>query len=197
MTPKERDATLKLLMLTKKTFPESKVDAQSLILYTAALDDLTYAQIKAGVLKLLNTAKFFPRIADIREAAGQMVAHVKHEGKPDAGEAWGEVIKFLKARSMCDTRPYDWPCPEIEEAVNRIGKTSLFALEMKDEPIVRAQFMKIYEKLLATSHDKNVMDVAAKKMGRDITGLIGGVAGKMQIADSEGSAGFYALAGGK
>ncbi|MDD6127621.1 MAG: hypothetical protein PUB60_05680 [Veillonellaceae bacterium] len=181
MTPKDRDATLKLLMLTKKTFPESKVDAQSLILYTAALDDLTYPQVKAGVLKLLNTAKFFPRIADIREAAEQMVAHVKHEGKPDAGEAWGEVIKFLKARSPCDGRPYPWPCPEIEEAAKRIGLSSLFALEMKDEPIVRAQFMKIYEKLLASAHDKAVMELAARKMGRDIKGLVQGVAEVRQI----------------
>ena len=198
MTPKERDATLKLLMLAKKTFPDSKADAETLLLYTAALDDLTYPQVKAGVLKLLNTAKFFPRIADIREASNAMVAHVNHEGKPDAGEAWGEVIKFMHERSQCDTRPFPWSCPEVKEAVKRIGKTSLFALEMKDEPIVRAQFMKIYEKLLATAHDKKVMDVAAKKMGRDVTALIGGVAGKMKMCeDSEGSAGFYALAGGK
>lgn len=198
MTPQDRDATLKLLMLTKKMFPESKVDAQSFILYTAALDDLTYQQIKAGILKLLNTSKFFPRVADIREAAGAMVEHVSHTGKPDAGEAWGEVIKFMHERSQCDTRPFPWSCPEVKEAVKRIGKTSLFALEMKDEPIVRAQFMKIYEKLLATAHDKNVMDVAAKKMGRDVTALIGGVAGKMKMCeDSEGSAGFYALAEAK
>ena len=181
MTPQDRDATLKLLMLTKKMFPESKVDAQSFILYTAALDDLTYQQIKAGILKLLNTSKFFPRVADIREAAGAMVEHVSHTGKPDAGEAWGEVIKFLKARSPCDGRPYPWPCPEIEEAAKRIGLSSLFALEIKDEPIVRAQFMKIYEKLLASAHDKAVMELAARKMGRDIKGLVQGVAEVRQI----------------
>lgn len=198
MTNKERAETLKLLTLARKTFPSSKVDAEALTLYVAALDDLTYPQIKAGVVKLLNTAKFFPTIAEVREAAGQMVAHVRHEGKPDAGEAWGEVIKFMHERSQCDTRPFPWSCPEVKEAVKRIGKTSLFALEMKDEPIVRAQFMRIYEKLLATAHDKNVMDIAAKKMGRDVTALIGGVAGKMKMCeDSEGSAGFYTLAGGK
>ena len=181
MTNKERAETLKLLTLARKTFPSSKVDAEALTLYVAALDDLTYPQIKAGVVKLLNTAKFFPTIAEVREAAGQMVAHVRHEGKPDAGEAWGEVIKFLKARSPCDSRPYKWPCPEIEEAAKRIGLTSLFALEIKDEPIVRAQFMRIYEKLLASAHDKAVMELAARKMGRDIKGLVQGVAEVRQI----------------
>ena len=198
MTNQERASTLKMLTLARKTFPSSKVDAEALTLYVAALDDLTYQQMKAGVIKLLNTATFFPTIAEIRKASEEMVAHVKHEGKPDAGEAWGEVIKFMHERSQCDTRPFPWSCPEVKEAVKRIGKTSLFALEMKDEPIVRAQFMRIYEKLLATAHDKNVMDIAAKKMGRDVTALIGGVAGKMKMCeDSEGSAGFYALAGGK
>ena len=48
MTPQDRDATLKLLMLTKKMFPESKVDAQSFSLDTAALDDLTYQQMKVN-----------------------------------------------------------------------------------------------------------------------------------------------------
>ena len=181
MTPNERDATLKLLMLAKKTFPDSKADAETLLLYTAALDDLTYPQVKAGVLKLLNTAKFFPKVAEIREAANAMVAHVKHEGKPDAGEAWGEALKFMKARGPYDTRPFQFSCPEGEEAVERIGVTSLFALEVKDEPIVRAQFMKIYEKLLATKHDKAVMELAARKMGRDVAGLVQSVAEVRQI----------------
>ena len=181
MTNQERASTLKMLTLTRKTFPSSKVDAEALTLYVAALDDLTYQQIKAGVIKLLNTATFFPTIAEIRKASEEMVAHVKHEGKPDAGEAWGEVIKFLEARSPCDGRPYPWPCPEIEEAAKRIGLSSLFALEMKDEPIVRAQFMKIYEKLLASAHDKAVMELAARKMGRDIKGLVQGVAEVRQI----------------
>ena len=197
MTPQDRDATLKLLMLTKKMFPESKVDAQSFILYTAALDDLTYQQIKAGILKLLNTSKFFPRVADIREAAGAMVEHVSHTGKPDAGEAWGEVIKFLKARSMCDTRPYDWPCPEIEEAVKRTGKTSLFALEIKDEPIVRAQFMKIYDKILRTEHDRKVMEIASKKMGRDVLKIIDKASDIMKMPEGSKRGGLRAIAGGK
>lgn len=198
MTSAERERTLKLLSAALKAFPHSKMDADGLMVYAIDFDDMTYEQVKAGVLKALHTAKFFPTIAEIREAAGAMQRHLTHSDKPDAGEAWGEVIKFMHERSQCDTRPFPWSCPEVKEAVKRIGKTSLFALEMKDEPIVRAQFMKIYEKLLATAHDKNVMDVAAKKMGRDVTALIGGVAGKMKMCeDSEGSAGFYALAEAK
>ena len=41
--------------------------------------------------------------------------------------------------------------------------------------------MKIYEKLLASAHDKAVMELAARKMGRDIKGLVQGVAEVRQI----------------
>ena len=181
MTNEDRKKTLALLALARKTFPSSKADGETLALYAMALDDLTYQQIKAGVVKLLNTATFFPTIAEIRKASGEMVRHVTKTEKPDAGEAWGEALKFIKARGPYDSRPFEFSCKEVEEAVERVGKTSLFALEMKDEPIVRAQFMKIYEKLLTSARDKEVMDVTTQKLGGDIGRLVGRVAEMKQI----------------
>ena len=172
MTNQDRESSAKLLALGRKSFPSSKADAETITLYLAALDDLTYAQIKAGVLKCMNTAKFFPTIAEIREAAESMVEHANHTGKPDAGEAWGEVIRFVTESSPYDQRPFRWSCEEVHEAVKRLGTMTLFEMTNDGIPATRGQFMKIYDKLLAGQKDKAVMDMVGKKLGADYTALI-------------------------
>ena len=172
MTNQDRESSAKLLTLARKSFPSSKADAETITLYLAALDDLTYAQIKAGVLKCMNTAKFFPTIAEIREAAESMVEHANHTGKPDAGEAWGEVMRFVTESSPYDQRPFRWSCEEVHEAVKRLGTMTLFEMTNDGIPATRGQFMKIYDKLLAGQKDKAVMDMVGKKLGADYTALI-------------------------
>lgn len=172
MTNQDRESSAKLLTLARKTFPSSKADAETITLYLAALDDLTYAQIKAGVLKCMNTAKFFPTIAEIREAAESMVEHANHTGKPDAGEAWGEVMRFVTESSPYDQRPFRWSCEEVHDAVKRLGAMTLFEMTNDGIPATRGQFMKIYDKLLAGQKNKAVMDMVGKKLGADYTALI-------------------------
>lgn len=172
MTNQDRESSAKLLTLARKSFPSSKADAETITLYLAALDDLTYAQIKAGVLKCMNTAKFFPTIAEIREAAESMVEHANHTGKPDAGEAWGEVMRFVTESSPYDQRPFRWSCEEVYEAVKRLGTMTLFEMTNDGIPATRGQFMKIYDKLLDWQKDKAVMDMVGKKLGADYTALI-------------------------
>lgn len=172
MTNQDRESSAKLLTLARKSFPSSKADAETITLYLAALDDLTYAQIKAGVLKCMNTAKFFPTIAEIREAAESMVEHANHTGKPDAGEAWGEVMRFVTESSPYDQRPFRWSCAEVHDAVKRLGTMTLFEMTNDGIPATRGQFMKIYDKLLAGQKDKAVMDMVGKKLGADYTALI-------------------------
>lgn len=172
MTNQDRESSAKLLTLARKSFPSSKADAETITLYLAALDDLTYAQIKAGVLKCMNTAKFFPTIAEIREAAESMVEYANHTGKPDAGEAWGEVMRFVTESSPYDQRPFRWSCEEVHEAVKRLGTMTLFEMTNDGIPATRGQFMKIYDKLLAGQKDKAVMDMVGKKLGADYTALI-------------------------
>lgn len=172
MTNQDRESSAKLLTLARKSFPSSKADAETITLYLAALDDLTYAQIKAGVLKCMNTAKFFPTIAEIREEAESMVEHANHTGKPDAGEAWGEVMRFVTESSPYDQRPFRWSCEEVHEAVKRLGTMTLFEMTNDGIPATRGQFMKIYDKLLAGQKDKAVMDMVGKKLGADYTALI-------------------------
>ena len=185
MTNQDRESSAKLLTLARKSFPSSKADAETITLYLAALDDLTYAQIKAGVLKCMNTAKFFPTIAEIREAAESMVEHANKTGKPDAGEAWGEVMKFVMTSSPYDQRPFPWSCEEVHEAVKRLGTMTLFEMTTDGIPATRGQYMKIYDKLLAEKKDKAVMDMIGKKLGADYTALIERTAGRLATGTGE------------
>lgn len=181
MNSKDREATLKLLTLAKKTFPSSKADAETFTLYITALDDLTYPQIKAGVVKCMNTAKFFPTIAEIRQAAEDMEEHANGEGKPDPGAAWGEVMKYIMRRGPYDDRPFPWSCEEVHEAVRRIGSTTLFDMTNDDVPTVRAQFRDIYKGVLSEKKEHKVMDMIGKKLGADYAALIERTAGKLDM----------------
>lgn len=181
MTKEERASTMQLLTLAHKTFPYSKADAETFTLYIAALDDLTFAQIRAGVLKCMNTAKFFPTIAEIREAAEQMTDHANGNDKPDAGAAWGEVMKFIMRRGPYDDRPFPWSCEEVHEAVKRIGAMTLFEMENDDVPTVRAQFRQIYQGVLRDKKERKTMDMIGRRLGKDFTALIENTAKKLEI----------------
>lgn len=175
MTQEERAATMKLLAATRKMFPQSKADGDTFALYIAALDDLTFPEIQAGVMKCLRTAKFFPTVAEIYDAAESMQQHADGTGKPDAGAAWKEAIDFAKSRGPYDDRPFPWSCPEVAEAVDRFGRTSLWELESRNESTARAQFRDIYEKILRTEKDKKVMKAVGKRLGGAYARLTEGV----------------------
>lgn len=185
MTPQERDNTLKLLAAIRKGYPNTKADAETLIVYVDALDDLTYAQVKAGLMLAMRKSKFFPTVAEICEAADAMTTHANKTGKPDAGEAWGEVMKFVMTSSPYDQRPFPWSCEEVHEAVRRLGTMTLFEMTNDGIPATRGQFMKIYDKLLAGQKDKAVMDMIGKKLGADYTALIERTAGRLATGTVE------------
>lgn len=172
MTPQERDSTLKLLAAVRKGYPNTKADAETLIVYVEALSDLTFAQVKAGLMLAMRKSKFFPTVAEICEAAEAMTAHANGHEKPDAGKAWGEVMKYIMRRGPYDGRPFPWTCEEIHEAVKRIGPMTLFEMTNDDVPTVRAQFRQIYNGVLSEKKDRKVMDTIGKRLGADYTALI-------------------------
>ena len=166
MTAKERDQTMRLLMALLKIFPESKLDADGIALYIMALDDMNYEAVKAGVNMLLQTKKdFYPKPAEIREAAAKLVSHVSGTQKPTPGEAWKDALRYARARGPYDSRPYTFLCEEVKEAVDRFGRTSLWMMEAKDEGIHRAQFIKIYSQILDVEKEMHAVSQTVKKLG--------------------------------
>lgn len=173
MTKEERAQTMKLLMTMLKIFPESKLDTDGLALYVIALDDMSYDEVKAGVNMLLQTKKdFYPKPAEIREAAEKVVQHVTNSDKPTPGEAWKDALRYAHARGPYDARPYKFISDEVKQAVERFGRTSLWTMETKDEGTHRAQFMKIYGQILDAERETRVINKTLKKLGGDVAALI-------------------------
>lgn len=183
MTEQDRALTVRLLASVLKGYPNSKADAQTLAIYVSAFEfyGMNYQQVRAGVMKAMREARFFPTVAEICTAAEQMVEHANGTGKPDAGAAWKEAIDFAKSRGPYDDRPFPWSCPEVAEAVDRFGRTSLWELESRNESTARAQFRDIYNRVLQDKKERKTMDMIGEKLGKDYTALIEQTAGGMKM----------------
>lgn len=176
---------MQLLTLLSKSYPHSKADGSTLALYVKALEPLSYAQIEAGVTKCLRKCKYFPTVAEIFEAAESIKKTAARNGKPDAGEAWREVMENAKRNG--DYRPWQYSCPEIAIAVQRFGKMDLLTLKSDAVNTARAQFMKIYnselEREAERKENKKILDQLAVKT---VQSLINATAQKRALVSREG-----------
>lgn len=177
MTQADRAKTAQLLNAYLKLFPESKADAETLALYIPVLDELTFEQVKAAMIRLMHTARFFPKPAEIFAAAESVSKHVNHDGLPDAGEAWDECMRWLQRNSPYDANRTPWKHPEVERAAKRFGIMALYELEAEQANTARAQFMKIYNQIVTQKQDAAVNDKVMQKLGaHDVAALVQGVA---------------------
>ena len=177
MTQADRAKTAQLLNAYLKLFPESKADAETLALYIPVLDELTFEQVKAAMIRLMHTARFFPKPAEIFAAAESVSKHVNQDGLPDAGEAWDECMRWLQRNSPYDANRTPWKHPEVERAAKRFGIMALYELEAEQANTARAQFMKIYNQIVTQKQDAAVNDKVMQKLGaHDVAALVQGVA---------------------
>lgn len=173
MTQNDRTKTVQLLNVYLKFFPESKADAETLALYIPVLDELTFEQVKAAMMRLMRTARFFPKPAEIFDAVESVSKHVNHTGLPDGGEAWNEVMRWLQRNSPYDANRTPWEHKEVEKAAKRFGLTALWELKADQANTARAQFMKIYNQVVSKKYDDEVNEKVVQRLGgHDVAALI-------------------------
>lgn len=121
----------------------------TLDIYRDALADLDYDVLRAAAKKCLADCKWFPTIAELRQAAAALVAPERTSG----GEAWGLVCTDVR-RGV--GYPLDIPIeptitdPLILRAVAAVGGWKLLQLANdKDDIAHRARFIEAYEALAA------------------------------------------------
>jgi len=83
--------------------------------------------------------QFAPSAGEIRGAAVNM--HIKSSGIPDAGEAWTEVLNFIRDYG-CRSIP-NWSHEIVKKTVDTIGLVNIGMAE--DIMPTRAHFLKIYK----------------------------------------------------
>ena len=128
------------MAVLKAAFPEAEISLPTVRVYCNALEEFAARDaegLRRAVQRLLRTARFFPRIADIaREFASEAVA-----GLPEPEEAWGEVVSEL--RRIGHTSVPLFSCAEIGQAMRAIGTWDSLC-RAASNPSDRARFIDAY-----------------------------------------------------
>jgi hypothetical protein len=166
--------------------PQSKINTGSLVVYANALSALSITVIDAAMLKLMQTHKFFPAVAEIFEAAKSIKTTATGSEVPSVDEAWREVIQQVH-----DAFVYREPVfstPEIKRAALNMGWTSLCYLEVGEMNTARAQFRDIYNGILNRKKEK-AQNVAVLNMmpQQKVRELIGNVSRQFEVLEGGAS----------
>jgi hypothetical protein len=135
MTPDQAKALVGVLI---SYWPKADVPLQTLQLYRLHLLDFGFAQGIQAVTALACTSRFFPTVAELREA---LVEAGDPDPLPDADQAWAEVA--AAARNGLYGRPW-FSHPAVHQTVKAMGGVHELALSdnlMAD----RAHFLRLYD----------------------------------------------------
>ena len=133
---------------------QSRDLAMTALVWERALADLPLPAVERALLKLVMTNRFFPAVAEIREAVETMTG----AGHPTPEEAWGEVMDQLN-----QYRPPTYSDPLIHKAVKAIGYINLCLSEQIG--VERAHFLQIYKAYLHRAEDSGVNESLDKITG--------------------------------
>jgi hypothetical protein len=131
--------TAELLEILLGAFPDAKIGPRTSEVYETMLSDLDFEVAKTAVFRLLATAKWLPKIADIREAA----MDVMHGAVRRGVEAWGDVLSEIRRVGYMDTPTFTDPI--VTACVERMGWRNL-CLSEENAPD-RARFVELYDAL--------------------------------------------------
>ena len=96
MTRQEADRVIDRLA---SNWPKEPLPAATRATYLLAIADLDYGLAQAATLQAIATRTFFPRPAELRQIAAELVQAA--DGRPSAEEAWDEF--YAAARKWATT----------------------------------------------------------------------------------------------
>jgi hypothetical protein len=131
------------------------------------LGDLDFDLLKAAVHAHCASSKWFPSVAELRQAAYDLVA-ADAEGVT-AGEAWREVRRALRLGChRFQSGEAGWSSPLVEAAFNALGGWNYFRAALaEDEMADRAHFTRAFEALQRRQRDQARMHPAARRFRQE------------------------------
>ncbi len=168
--------------ILKTYFPRENLlpNKQAMELWYQAIGDIDFLTAQAAVMAYVQSNKFSPSVADIR----QWAVKVSGTADYDWSDGWKQVKKAISAYGMYDESGALESMDEAtREAVKRLGWQSICQSPADSEETLRAQFRQVYE--LATSKKKEAAYLP-ENLRNQIAGLkmIGGQ-NDINRADSE------------
>jgi hypothetical protein len=145
-----KETVAKAFVLLSANWPTYAFTATTMPTYQRMLEDLPDAVLEAAVLDCIATSRFFPTVAEIREAAANIVTDAVHA--TNEYDAWAEVKKAVSRTQ------WTWSDPMIGAAMQRVGGLHAFGMsEMSDEPSWRSRFIECYRMLRARERRQMTM----------------------------------------
>ncbi len=147
-------AAAQLVGILMAAYPSNKATAQTSVVYESMLRDLDYKAAGAAVERLIATAKWMPTVAEIREAT---LAIMTGEQKP-GGEAWGAVLKAMKAEGAYRAPGVDFVFsdPVTAECVDALDWRALCGSE--NQVADRARFIELYDRLAVHARQRQLSE---------------------------------------
>ena len=151
---------LALLATLKAAYPRQEIGEDTLAIYALDLADLEFEQAKAAVEHCRRTCRFFPTIAEIREAAAEAALG----GAPAPMEAWSELESKLSTKEPLH--------PLVAEAKRQVGDGWWWRTQPVER--LRREFLEAYRALrsarvraeaVGKPHDLKAADLPAIEAG--------------------------------
>ena len=118
-------------------YPRAKLTAENVRAYQDGVMDLDYEAGVRAVRRISNESKWFPSIAEIREAALSAQLEL-----PAPEEAWCEVVRAIDAVGSSGWPA--WSCPEIAQAVKAVNWHAICMSQLDQLGMKQAHFMRCY-----------------------------------------------------
>lgn len=155
MTPVQWSEVVAIL---ESAYPRERLTPQQVKLYALLLRPYDQEAVTQAALAHIKRSPYFPRISDL-------VSTLDQDGLPDVDEAWGEVLRQIRAVGYYG-QP-QWTHPAIAETVAALGWQELC---MSDNAVAdRAHFGQFYGK--ARTRAQNAQAAAATAQALAAGGL--------------------------
>jgi len=127
-------------------------------LWMKMLEDIPYEVAENALMKVMATNRFFPTVAEIREAAAlittpELLTHA---------EAWSEVLKAVRKYGTYDYEKGMASLPDVvRQVVRMIGWREICLSEQPD--VIRGQFRMAYEQEVARIKERALLPENVKR----------------------------------
>lgn len=161
-----RKEIINLLGIATANFPNMQErDMQpTAVLWEKALRDIPYHVAEKALIKVLSTSRFFPTVAEIREAATQLT----QPRKMDWSEAWELIGQAIRKYGFYDQEGAMAYLPDdVARMARRFGWRELCHNENIDT--LRAQFRMAWETESKREKEVSVLPSEIRQMLEDVT----------------------------
>ncbi len=129
-------------------------------IYGMMLRDLPPELIISVIKKCVEQSKYFPSVAELREAAQSLVNTMQGKNNvPDWGEAWSEIEKAMYSTPWGKKPKFSHPA--ITKTVEYYGWHALQTCLSEDLNVIRAQIRRIYDdtvkRYVETKHNMRIL----------------------------------------